>query len=466
MNKIKLFVHVCMLLACHFLSAAIEIRSDGLTLSVAPFEVDGVTFSGGEIEATPDKKLHLVLNLHTNELHLLLRSIGDESLLLAVVKTGKDGVDSIEPVELEISVTYIPNAIEALRDGKPLRVHLFGTSLVETALSSHGWQKILFAPEYCQDPRSMLHSSHPDAVTCANYAVGGTNSRYTIALMGDAVLEGQRLKTEAYDCDLAIVALIPNGGKDRLPIYEGVVRQLRARGLEVLLLTDNSMVKQGNRSGLWGDGHFVHKLADAYGCSIADTASYMLEAETNGLKVYADSIHSSTLGHEAWAAAASGALSFVPGQASELRVVTGEEVPLKEAAWVPQAELVDLSPMIQTDAKRKADGANRLAKAFGVDSPTSIELVTGDQFTLNQDGFIAADVIFAANNTFELEVCEKRTGEILRTVEYKGPKSVGSRPQARPVIAASDFSKVIGKDRYTVKVLSGQLKLYGVSYQY
>ncbi len=465
MNKIKLFASLCILLACHFLSAGVEIESDGLTLSVAPFEAEGVTFSGGEIEAAPDKKLYLVLNLHTNELHLLLRSIGDESLLLAVVKTGQDRVVSIEPVEPSLPVTYIPKAIEALRDGEPLRVHLFGTSLVEAGKSSHGWQKILFAPEYSQDPRSMLQSSAPDVVTCTNYAVGGTNSRYTIALMGEAMLEGQSLKTEAYDCDLAIVALIPNGGKDRLPIYEGVVRQLRARGLEVLLLTDNSMAKVANASGLWGDGHFVHKLADAYGCSIADTAAYMLEAETNGIKVYADSIHSSKQGHEAWATAASGALSYVPGQTSKRRVVTGEETPLKEAAWVPKRELVDLSPVIQTRATRKADGGNRLARAFGVDSPSSIELVTGDQFTLNRDGYIAADVIFAASNTFELEVREKRTGEILRTLKYKGP-NVGSRPQAKAVIAASDFSKAIAEDRYTVTVLSGKLKLYGLSYQF
>jgi hypothetical protein len=455
-----------MLLACHLLTAAIEVQSEGLTLSVAPFQVEGVTFSGGQIEAVPDKKLHLVLNLHTHELHLLLRSIGDESLLLAVVKTGKDGVISIEPVEPSLPVTYIPKAIEALRDGSPLRVHLFGTSLVEMARSPNGWQQILFASKYLQDPRSMLQSNAPDAVTCTNYAVGGSNSRYTIALMGEGVLEGQSLKTEAYDCDLAIVALIPNGGKDRLPIYEGVVRQLRARGLEVLLLTDNSMAKVANASGLWGDGHFVHKLADAYGCSIADTAAYMLEAETNGIKVYADSIHSSKDGHEAWATAASGALSFVSGQASELRVVTGDETPIKEAAWVPRRELVDLSPVIETNTARIFDRGNRLARVFGVDSPTSIELASGDHFTLNQDGFIAADVIFAAGTRFELELREKQTGEFIRKVEYKGPKSVGSRPQAIPVIAASDFSKPIRSDRYEVTVVSGSIMLYGVCYQF
>jgi len=99
-----------------------------------------------------------------------------------------------------------------------------------------------------------------------SYAVGGANVRYMSSLAAYSInptttgvgntstlAYGQipsqfalapsnkpQLLSRAYDYDLVILGLYPNGGTDKLAFYEAVVKNFRARDVEVLLVTDNS----------------------------------------------------------------------------------------------------------------------------------------------------------------------------------------------------------------------------------
>lgn len=455
-----------MLLMSTPLHAGFKVESDGLKLSVAPFDVGGVRFDGGDLLAFPDIDQSLVLNLHTNTLHLLRRSIGDESLLIANISTNDEVVDEIKLAEPKLPSTRIPNTLESIKNGTPIRVHCFGSSLVAAGRASYGWEQILFSEKYAGDRYSVLNAKAPDAIESKNYGVGGTNSRYSIALFGEGLKGGESYATSAYDCDLAIVALLPNGGVDRLSVFEGVVRELRVRGIEVLLLTDNSFADQGIASGLWGDGGFVKQLADTYGCGIADTAAYMLEGQMLGEKVYADSIHSAELGHRRWALAASGALQSLEGLEVDAFSVDTSLPTIKSVLEVPQRILVDFRPKGQGGKWQEPAGGNGVARAYGMDPPGSLIMEAGDSILLDQNDYIAADLIFAADSGFVAEVVSLTSGEKLRMVDYKAPNGVGPRPQVRDVIAASKHEKPTMAEQYEVKVTSGKLRLYGLSYHF
>lgn len=433
-------------------AASVSISSTGLTLTVPAFEFDGSEYPGGSISALPQTKSFLVLNRKTRRLHLLPRAIGDGEIVLAEVTAGTNSIE-ITPQAPALRPIPLPKTLAKLAAGEPVEVACFGTSLVENGGGKTGWQRLLFDEDH---PDSEFRAG-PHFVR-KSYAVGGTNARYTFSLFGSAKVGNEKLETNAYQAGLAVVALIPNGGQNRLPLFEAVVRSLRARGVEVLLLTDNAMAGKGESDALWRDGEFVRKLANRYGCAVADTASYMREAELRGEKVYADNIHQSPEGHRHWAEAASGVLSAWGARPSEV-----SNADVATDAPIPALVLVDLDP-VAIGAKRESSApGNRYDKTFGRRTGALL-LPVGGKVQLRGTDLLSADLVFDASSGFVAEVSVGQGGEVLTTLSYKAPDKIPPRPQTRAVLLP-DTLQAQPASEYTVTVKEGQLNLYGVSYQ-
>ncbi len=435
------------------------VHANGDGLSVDAFRVGKLDFDGGSLRA-PQIDGVLVLNLRTLSLEVLDRDLGESHLALARIRRGDNGAPAIEPLVLRLPETRIPRSLATLQAGKALRIRCFGSSLVAGGAGERGWQRLVFAPALVGES---LGVPAPQNTSVQSHAVGGTNSRYTFALLDDSIDRGGG---RAFDCDLAIIALLPNGGIDRLPIFEGVVRQFRRRGIEVLLLTDNSFADRRNNDALWSDGEFVARLARHYGCALADTAAWMRAAQTRGEPVFADSIHSTPDGQLAWARAVSGLLAHpipLPAAATAFDPAAAFPAPLQPA--VPTAVRVELSPVHVGGKLTEPAPDNQIATFYQAPSRV-LELSPGEELLLDRLGSQSIDLIFDVSSSFlaeEIMPAGTLSSTGSRTFAYTAPPRIPSRPQTLTLFAAND-ERVPLELPLRLRVREGVLRLYAIAY--
>jgi len=479
MNVLSIYISVMMAVIAsvpHAFSETIIQTSPGtLKVTVSPFSVNSLRFPGGEITALPSQDQVLVLNLRTLRLHVLPRSLGDGELPLARIDSLTDSILKCDPIPLKSPVTRIPRSLEKLSKGVPLHIVCLGTSLVENGTLLNGWQRLLFpesfepAPAGSPKPPGAEFASLlriPGKIVSVSNAVGGSNSRYTFALIGEGREDGRALASTVFDNDLAIVALLPNGGPDRKAVYEGVVRRLRAHGLEVLLLTDNAFAEK-TPDGLWTDGEFVRQLADRYGCGLADTAAYMREGELLREKVYRDSIHQADQGQIRWAEAIAGVL------APNLQPIPAEPImaassTLEPAAKVPDASLVEFTPVSVGSVVPNESSDNRPARVYLATKALRRDYPVGASLSFGDQSMMAADLVITAQCDFSAELRNEK-GDLIRTVAQHQKTAEPPRWLRRPItlmlLTADDLSKPDSSKSYRLTVTEGTLQLYAVSLQ-
>lgn len=461
--------------------SAQQVAHAGLLLTVPPFELGGLAFEGGTVRTLPSRKQYLVANLHTRKLHVLPRAIGQGEMVLGHLRTTENEITDLEILpQPELPQTHIPQTLEKLRRGEPIRVRNFGSSLVDLGNRTNGWQELVYQRS---NPEQAFYvgSGTEGHITSISHGLGGSNARYSAALMGTAVYDGKQLSSAAFDCDLAVVALIPNGGEDRMEVFEAVVRQLRARGIEVLLLTDNSNAGLGERSGLWASGDIVARLAERYGCALADTAAYVLEADVNGEKPFADAIHQTPLGHRRWAEAIAGVLSPVPPRQLAGSETSAQPAPesapgspstsalpqtVLAAERVPAAFSVDLLPAHTGGTLHRNQSGNQVAAIYGAPQ-TRLDLSAGDSVEVSGKNLLAVDAIYhdsppgftgelrdAARNLIGTVVLERKTGG-------------SNRARALRLLAPEAVAALDAADQpLRLTVTDGTLRLYALSYHH
>ncbi len=438
-----------------------SIIASNFEIRLSAFSFAGVDFPATSIEALPDRVQYLVMNLKSRRLHTLARIMGEASLVLARVETDTEGVVDVIPCPLSRPRTRIPEAAKKIRSGQAVRVNAYGTSLVENGAGTDGWLRLLFDTG---EEDTGLRVAGDVRLVC--HAVGGTNAHYTVALLGRTRAEAKEASSRRHACDLVIVGLLPNGGDNRLELFESVVRKFRGQGLEVVLLTDNAHRGEGRGDTLWADGEFVGAMAERYGCALADTAAYMEEAEQRGGAVYADTIHQSPLGHRAWAEAVSAVIApcvdeeaqgGLPGcEAAAMASICRSELTDVEA-------LVDFEPVCLGAKPVRGVPENRIARLFMGGDGNSQDLEPGGTLIIPSEG--AVDIIFDASRSFTGEIQEQGGGEVLKCIEYAAPAGSPEwsvRPVARTVVSLEEATAA--RAPYTLKVVGGTLRLYGVSY--
>lgn len=204
-----------------------------------------------------------------------------------------------------------------------VKVAILGDSLSENT-NNTSWYGYLFNSATSATGYYLgSYFSHPIATSeVDNMAIGGQGAYLLSAQLAmtketlrtgayvNQVLDGDRVSSSPFfnrNYNLAIIAIGQNGGEDWKAHLEYVVKTIRDKGIDVILLTQNPAA--GNPTSRAGDEYYYRSLAETYGCLLVDTqAYYRLEVEFGRAlgttaDLFADSIHQSTQGHQLYAKA-------------------------------------------------------------------------------------------------------------------------------------------------------------------
>lgn len=289
-------------------------------------------FPGGSVTVPGAGTWHVMVDIQDKSLHCLYRSIHRGGIHIATITAGASGITKVDqPAEFVIPRTRLPRFKAKLRTNAYIRVACFGDSLTEGAGGTPRWTDLLFYSTGIGTKWEI-----PRLKTNADvelWAVGGQTAHFGLAQIGKGVtcnsaqgmnqmitygaayqnrniatpvkLRESKILTGNYD--LVFVEYGANGGTNSLAHVENVVRAVRDTGAEVIIVTSNERFDQP--TSLEADGYEMARIADAYGCELADTHAYVRERRATGVNVhysytgFQDIIHMSTEGHECWASA-------------------------------------------------------------------------------------------------------------------------------------------------------------------
>lgn len=305
----------------------------GLTVNAAAFDLGGLSYAGGSLTLIPNGTWFVGVDLFSKVLIALPRLGHRGWVPLARVTTGPTVITKIQPIVPELPTTRIPRTIKKILEGKAISVVVMGSSLTQGG-NTTDWPGMLFNAS-----SSLLNYRVPGTITAQYRGVGGSPNQYQVAQLGfgsshssygyaaagfprtnhpKAPPNGRSAMFSGVD--LVVIGCLANGGEYRLENIEILARRLRAQGIEVIFVTDNpqgpsSSYSTMNNSALYVDGPEVMRVADIYGCEVADTAAYVFEGYLrHGTSMYGDTIHMSngspagrtavpSCGHELWARA-------------------------------------------------------------------------------------------------------------------------------------------------------------------
>lgn len=260
-----------------------------LTVTVAPFETGAFSFAGGALAIVPNGTWFVGVDLYRNTLIALPRLGHRGWVPVARVVAGDSGITSVEQIAPVLPATRIPRTLEKIRNAQPVNVVVMGSSLAEGG-GTTTWSGMLFNAS-----SSLSAYKVPHMGTFQNIGLGGSPNQYMLAQLGYALPDGR--SSLFNNVDLVALTCLANGGEYRLSNIEPLVRQLRTRGVEVVLLTDNPQNPSNayasmQTSALYSDGTEPIRVADLYGIELADTAAYVFEQHLRyGSGIYSDAIH-------------------------------------------------------------------------------------------------------------------------------------------------------------------------------
>lgn len=265
------------------------VTTRGLTVSVASFKAGPFSFSGGNLTVVANGTWFVGVDLYRNTLIALPRLGHRGWVPVARVVVGEASITELEQIPPVLPPSRIPRTLEKLRAGQTVNVVVMGSSLAEGG-GPTTWSGMLFNAS--ANPSAYRV---PGVGTFRNIGLGGSPNQYMLAQLGYAVGSG---RSPLFDgVDLVVLTCLANGGAYRLDIIEPLVRQLKARGVEIILLTDNPQNPTDDYASmqsslLYRDGPEPIRVAERYGIELADTAAYVFEQRLrHGSGIYSDKIH-------------------------------------------------------------------------------------------------------------------------------------------------------------------------------
>lgn len=309
--------------------------SSAMTAVVSAFLVSGYAFSGSSIAMPGSGTWYVGVELSSGVLRVLPRLGHRGWIPVACVVCTAAAITSLQQISPALPGGRLPRTMKKLLSGLPVSVVVMGSSLTASGGAATDWPGMVFGAGTTDKYKL------PVAVTCQYTGVGGSPSGYQHAQLGFATANNNygfsdagfsfALITKAppngrsqllSGVDVVVIGCLANGGDFRLELIEPMIRQLRKRGVEVVVVTDNPQNPSTDYAAmssalLYSDGPELMRIADLYGVEIADTAGYVFEAHirAGGAGIYSDSIHQTSgipigpaallpaSGHEAWARA-------------------------------------------------------------------------------------------------------------------------------------------------------------------
>lgn len=291
-----------------------RINVSGLTVTVSAFTAGPFYFAGGTLSVVANGTWYVGVDLYRNTLIALPRLGHRGWVPVGKVVAGASAVTSVEQITPVLPASRLPRAMAKILAGQALNVVVMGSSLAEGAdTSTATWAGMLFY----SGSEVAKYRLPAASLTFRNVALGGTPNLYQLAQLGNGGRNNSAGAisdsgfTEKFvnrvpptgrsaffnGVDLVVLTCLANGGDYRMDIIEPVVRRLRERDIEVVLLTDNPQGPTLSYATmatalLYTDGPSVMRVADLYECELADTAAYVFSDHLRyGSGIYSDSIH-------------------------------------------------------------------------------------------------------------------------------------------------------------------------------
>jgi len=326
--------------AQHHASLGMSICSaSGKTVTVSPFSVGGLNFSGGSIIMPAAGTWYVGVELFSNVLRCLPRLGHRGWVPVARAVCTSSTITDLKQITPVVPACRIPRTMAKVLAGQSISVVIMGSSLTQSGGASTDWPGMVFGSGTVDKYKV------PTTITTKYTGVGASPNQYQLAQLGlssyhtasgyaqsgapsaagglSTLVSPPYGRSTLFDgVDLVVIGCLANGGDYRLETIEPLARKLRQAGVEVIMVTDNPQGPSTDYSTMSGaslyvDGPEVMRVADLYGVELADTAAYVFEAylRAGGVGIYADAIHqasgtpsgpSSLLpanGHEAWARA-------------------------------------------------------------------------------------------------------------------------------------------------------------------
>lgn len=395
-----------------------------------------INFPGGTVTVLNNNTNEIMLDLFDKTLHVFPRAIHRGAVHIATVVTSGGKITSItQPATFRVPASRIE---KYKRKAKP-KLALLGDSLVDGAGDVPRWTDLLFSVTYAAQGYQVSNFSN---LTFDNYAVGGQTSHFGLVQLGRAVTSstngkydntvithGQSYLIRNIDSpstvkeskiisgqyDLAFVEFGANGGTYHLGHLENIIRDLRRLGTEVIIGTSN--YRSDNTSFLYSDGDYLIKLAETYGCEIADTWSYVWESENlKGNNCHYDVIHMSTSGHVAWASAVRSVMNDLKQEAASIpptnqsRIIPAMYTDSSGiSAKLPNKAEVQFTPMTHTGtviAGTQTDERKNPAIAYGGKTASNYitQLTTGQYAWFGHAGASALDFLVDLSYAFTADL--------------------------------------------------------------
>lgn len=497
----------------------------GLVLSVAAGRVvdqsgDGIEYAGGTVTLPASSTVYVFLDLFDLSLQALKHGVHRGGVLLAKCATGASTITTVShPPSLSLPRSRCHRVMRKLQNGQTVRVALVGTSITEATyvVGFSAYPALLF-----DAAQSAAGYNVPSVanVTFVNYAASGMTAEYGFCWFGDAV--GQKLggsTTDYRDSGIAMThyhsallpapaAAVPQGGSSpivgdmpdllviehgmnpttyTMQLIESMIRKARLAGIEVLLLTTN--FQTSSQTYLESSIDTFARLAEQYGCEIADTWSYIYRDYVAGVaNVMFDAVHPGSEGHKLYARAIRGILHGRYSLQEAESPYKGQRILANGLTNTQRSRQPDMvhnqwAPHITTGSNVAAtvtDPAKNPAVGFS-NRATVTTLTTGQYANFAHPGFLAATLLFESNTTWTARlttdagtVVLKGSGGLMSATELSWT-SLGTRVASVPLMTLDEVAALTGfgfGDSNTVscnmgvriEVTSGTLKIVGVAF--
>lgn len=461
-------------------------------------EVD-VTIPSTTKTLPPSDTFYIGYDLVDYTLHHLRRNYQDGMIWVAKVTTNTTSVVNIEQITPVLPVEKIVNFKNKLVQGiKNCNVALLGDSLVEGGAGGGvSWIDKLF--DFAQGGYGYNIPNLAGLGDVDNYAVGGQTSHHGLMWCGKATKSGNGnfsntalsqdnvAQIDAYDYtgfktlkntplftkdyDLVIIGYGANGGTNKLGYLENVVKLIREQGIDVILCTQNFR-SAGGGEAYYDEGIILKRIADAYGAALADTWSFMKEAELDGTPVLFDIVHPNDEGKTTYANSFRTIISNVQlptvyNYVSPNRLVKE----LTTSSWTAKNFInyseIDCHPAVLSAgatmiASTIPDFKNPAVQFAGLDPALSvIELEVGEYATFAHAYAAPFSVIYDASMVGEFQ-CSQQNGTSNVGAAFEQTGFTGNSAKLAEISPMIGAGTHIASKSIRVTCTSGTVKIYGI----
>lgn len=434
-------------------------KSDGLQVYFNPGRLrcaDGsyIEFSGGSVNVPNNKTYEILFSLWDKQLHAVPRAIDTGSVHIATVTAANGIITAVkQPSTFVMPRSRIEKTKRKIAQGyQPVSIGLMGDSLTR-----YGpwpiWYQMLFDSGYSANGYNVKNIAK---VTCNNYAASGQTSHYGMALLGSTVFSNQGTFRETavtykdyynvlsstnkvckespvFQNDLVIVEYGQNVDANGYSYgyIENIVRALRKRDIEVIIVTNNPLA--ADLTSHEGDGKVFKDLAEAYGCEVADTWAFKVEAANNGIDTFYDSVHNNTAGNIVWATRIRSILNDYAQVGEKISADYSQRIiTMNDPTYVtkfPTITEVQVDPWAtwgSVGSSNISDICQNIAMLLaGKTQATSAQLLaTGQKASYGHAGAFACDIIIdQSSGPFKANINSNYSGYTLKSITWTAAAS-------------------------------------------